>query len=562
MTDKKELQAKYKEKAFAYALKNAIEHEGKAKQNKVLNSLFEEGLEKKDIKTVMPVIKEQVKKVNSYSSEKQKFWYDNEKKNIHEREEREGLRELPRADSYDKIVLRLAPFPSGALHIGNMKTLLLNALYQEKYDGKLRLIIDDTIGSEEKPIVEEAYDLIPEAFKWLDVDYSYPIVYKSDRLEIYYRYAKKLIKKGKAYVCECSQEVLRENRKKGIECSCRQHPSEEQMKRWKKMFKSSTNPGDYTLRIKTNMKDKDPAFRDRVLFRIVDREHPRIGKKYRVWPMLEFSWAIDDHKLNMTHIIRGKDLKIESRMERFIWDCFGWEHPEIIHTGMVKLEGVDAKISKSKAQKEVKSGKFIGSDDPRTWSVQSLRKRGFDPKAIRKFVENLGSSNKDITIPVEKLYATNRKEIDARADRYSFLPSPKKLPIKDRPSVEEIEVKIHPEKGEKRKKSAKSPIYVSKKDLEKFKGEEVRLMELFNVKIEEEAEFMDNESRDLPTIQWASNFVEARVLMPNGEWETGAAEKAIENLDEGEVIQFKRFGFCRYNGKNEAGEHEFWFAHQ
>jgi len=353
--------------------------------------------------------------VNKLKIEEQEKEFEKLEKETSERPEREGLQELPNVS--EKMVLRLAPYPSGALHIGNAKTYLLNALYAEKYNAKLLFIIDDTIGSEEKQIIKEAYDLIPQAFDWLKVKYEKPIIYKSDRLEIYYGYAEKLIKLGKAYVCSCNSEKLRENRAKGIECEHRKQTNKQALEEWKKMFKMKE--GEAVLRIKTNMQDKNPAFRDRVLFRISEREHPRIGKKHKVWPLLEFSWAIDDHLLGITHVIRGKDLMMESEMEKYIWDIFKWKAPELIHAGLVRIEGMGAKISKSKAQKEVKSGEFSGWDDPRTWSIQSLRKRGFQPEAIRKFVEDIGLNQNDISIPVDVFYAINRKilhEIAKQAD--------------------------------------------------------------------------------------------------------------------------------------------------
>ena len=135
------------------------------------------------------------------------------------------------------MVFRLAPFPNGALHIGNAKTFILNALYGEKYGGELIFVMDDTIGSAEKPLIKEGYNLIENAFKWLDIKYNKPIIYKSKRLNIYYKFAEKLIRKGKAYVCHCSREELRSNRSKGIECGCRQFPVKIQLARWKEMFK-------------------------------------------------------------------------------------------------------------------------------------------------------------------------------------------------------------------------------------------------------------------------------------------------------------------------------------
>jgi len=406
-----------KEIILAYALKNAVEHNGKAIVGSVISSLFNHGLTKDKVKNIMPFVNEILKEVNSMPFEKQKKEFEKLESIVGHRPEREGLQELPNAIP-EKVVLRLAPYPSGALHIGNAKTYLLNALYAEKYKGKLLLIIDDTIGSEEKQIVKSAYKLIPEAFDWLKVKYEKPIIYKSDRLEIYYKYAEELIKKEKAYVCYCSQEKLRENRAGGIECEHRGQTAEQALKEWKKMF--SLRQGEAVLRIKTSMQNKNPAFRDRVLFRISEREHPRVGKKYKLWPMLEFSWAIDDYLLGITHIVRGKDLMIESEMEKFIWDIFKWKHPVLVHAGMVKIEGMGAKISKSKAQKEVASGEFSGWDDPRTWSVQSLRKRGFQPEVIRKFIEDIGLNQNDISVPIEILYSINRKIVHDIAIKADF----------------------------------------------------------------------------------------------------------------------------------------------
>jgi len=572
---------KIKEKIYAYALKNAIEHEGKAEESKVISALFHEGLKKEDISKIINDIKEQVKKVNFLPIEEQKKEFSNFKKLVSKREERVGLQNLPNAKK-GKVVLRLAPYPSGALHLGNAKTYLLNALYAEKYKGKLLLIIDDTIGSKEKKIIPEAYKLIPEAFDWLKVKYKKPIIHKSDRLKIYYKYAEELINLGKAYVCSCSQQELQKNRKIGRECSCRQFPSDEQIKRWKKIF--SAKPGDFTLRLKTSMQDANPAFRDRVLFRISNEKHPKIGKKFRVWPMLEFSWAIDDYLLGITHILRGKDLMIESDMEKFIWDIFGWKHPEIIHCGLIRISGLENKISKSKAQKEVLSGQLIGWDDPRTWSVQSLRRRGFLAESIREFVESIGLNSSDIIVPIESLYAINRKLIDLQADRYFFISEPIKLKIENSPKISEIEIKIHPDKKEKRKIKIGNDLYISRKDYENFLGKEIRLMHLFNIEIkgEQKAKFTSSENKNIHKLQWISDqgkfkefsgprksersedfrgFMNARILMPEGNWISGVAEKAIKKLKSGKIIQFERIGFVRFDKINEAGEYEFWFAH-
>ncbi len=558
--DTGDISDKYINEIYAYALENALIH-GKAIEGGVLPKLFQHGLKKEEISKIMPKIKEIVSKVNSINLKDKEKLFESYKKFLKEKAEKEkGLKDLPNAKK-GKMVFRLAPFPSGSLHIGNTKTYLLNALYAEKYKGKIILMIDDTIGSEEKQIAIEAYALIPEAFKWLEVKYKKPILYKSDRLGIYYKYAEEIIKKGKAYVCSCSQEILRDKRARGIECSCRQMDVETQLKRWKEMFKAKQ--GDYILRLKTSMQDPNPAFRDRVLFRISDRTHPRTGKKYRVWPLLEFSWAVDDHLLGITHIIRGKELMMEGEMQKFIWDIFGWEHVEMIYTGLIKLEGIEGKLSKSKAQKEVRSGEYFGWDDPRTWSVQSLKRRGILAESIREFVEEIGLNQNDISVPIDALYSINRKKLDLKADRYFFVENPVKISIENMPKKSEIYVKVHPEKSKMKKVKIGKEIFVSMKDFVKFKGNEVRLMHLYNILLDMKAKFTSEENKQsTQKIHWVSNGIKTKIMMPDGIYAKGLAEDNIKKLKTGEVIQFERFGFCRFDNFNKrTKEYEFWFAH-
>ena len=317
--------------------------------------------------------------------------------------------------------------------------------------------------------------------------------------------------------------------------------------------------GSAVVRIKTDMTHKNPAFRDRVLFKISDRKHPRVGNKYRVWPSLEMSWAVDDHELGVTHIIRGNDLLMETEMEKYIWDIFKWKHSETIHTGKIAIDGVT--IAKSKAQKEVLSGEFVGWDDPRTWSIQSLERRGIRAKSIREFVEEIGLNKQDITVPIEALYAINRKALDEDASRYSFVESPKKLNIENEMSVEEIEVPIHPHKEETREVKLGKDIFISEDDWMKYKGKEIRFLHLFNVALDDKTKITSVENKKIPKINWVSENVETEIFMPDGETIAGLAESSIKELKVGEMIQFERFGFVRYDGKRE-NKYNFWFAHK
>src|SRR3989344_7212375 len=253
-----------------YALKNASEYNGKANFGSVLGKILSEKPElKQNIKELSKEIIGIIKKINSMKLNdinKALSKYE-----FHEvKREKHVLPELKNVDG--NVVTRIAPYPSGPLHIGNARPAILNDEYVKKYGGKLLLIIDDTIGSEEKQLVKEAFDLIPEGMRWLKMGFDSKIIYKSDRLGIYYKYAEELIKKDKAYACFCSVEQLRKNREKGIECIHRKAAAGENLKEWKKMVEGKYKEGEAVLRLKTAMNHPNPAFRDRVLFRISERE--------------------------------------------------------------------------------------------------------------------------------------------------------------------------------------------------------------------------------------------------------------------------------------------------
>ncbi len=543
-----------------FALQNAVKYDGKASQGAVIGKLLSENPElKKSMKSVAKQVSQVIKEVNSMKPEEQLKKLKCIAPELLEKKQGKRENTLPELENVkDKVIMRLAPYPSGPLHIGNTKTYVTNDYYVKKYGGKLYLVMDDTIGSSEKNISEEAYSLIPEGLEWLNVQFERELIYKSDRLETYYKYAEELIKKEKAYVCFCDSETLRENRAKGNICACRRAPVEKVLDDWKKMF-NEFKEGEAALRIRTSMEHPNPAFRDRILFRICERKHPRVGNKYRIWPLLEFSWAIDDYLLGVTHILRGKDLMIESEMEKYIWDIFGWKHPEIIHTALVQLEGV--KISKSKSKKEVLEGIYAGWDDPRTWSLQSLKRRGILPEAVRSFSLSFGVNQNEVTVPIETLYSENRKLIDPKAKRFFFVENPRKIKIKNAPE-REVELNLHPDlhKGGRYFKTG-SEFYVSMN--ENLNGI-IRFIHLFNFKEKEFVSEPYDSGLKARMIHWLpadDKNIHAEVLMPDGSVKEGLVEKSLEHLKEGEIIQFERFGFCRLDKKGKR-KYKFWFAHK
>ncbi|MCK4996689.1 glutamate--tRNA ligase [Candidatus Pacearchaeota archaeon] len=557
-----------KETIKAYALENAVKHGGKANQNAVLAGLFAEGLEKSEIKNIIPTILRVLNNVNAMTPEKQKEEFEESDATTSKREIREGLKELPNAKK-NNVVMRLAPFPSGALHIGNARAAVLNQEYVKMYKGKFLLVMDDTIGSEAKQIKPEAYKLIEEGISWLGIDYDKKPIYKSDRTEMYYKYAEELLKKGYMYVCHCEQEEMHELKVKGIECACRNLGPEVQMKRWAEMFKSKM--GSMTVRLKTSMTDSDPAFRDRVMFKISDRPHPRTKSKFRVYPSMEFSWAIDDHLFNVTHVLRGIEHQMSTRIQDFIRDIFNWGNPESIYNGLFAVEGV--KISKSKGAFEVSSGTYIGWNDPRTWSLQSLRDRGIQPEAVRQFILNLGLKKTNITTPIETLYTYNKKLLE-NAPRYFFLEEPKKITIKGCPEMT-AKIPLHPNnKLGNRQYETNQNFLVTKKDADDMLSGNFRLMHLLNFKADNTERiristlsYVSTEPKpDLKPkyIQWLPADVEnidVEIMMPDGTYIYGKGEPALRRLKTGTAIQFERFGFVNLYKKSKD-KYEFWFAHK
>jgi len=539
-----------KKTLLKHALLNAIQHDGKANVQVVLGKIISENPKVRNkIKKIIPEIKKIVAEVNSLPLDEQKdrikeLGFKIEKKKVEEVKE---LPPLPNVKKYKKIVMRMAPFPSGPLHIGNARMVLLNNEYVKKYKGKLLLVIDDTIGSEAKIPTKEAYQLVKEGLKWLGVKW-HKIIYKSDRMELFYEWAEKLIKMGHAYVCECPKDVLRENREKRLECDCRKQNPKTNLEKWKRMLKGGYEKGQATVRLKTNMKHPNPAFRDRVLLRISDREHPRVGKKYRVWPMLEFSWAIDDHFLGVTHILRGKDLVMEDMMEEFIWNLLEWKHPEFIHHGMLRFEGL--KLSKTQARMLIEKKIYTGWDDPRTWSLQSFKRRGILPEAIKNFILSFGLSLNDVAIPVEILYSENRKLIDPKVNRYFAVIDPVQIKIVNAPKVKKVRVHLHPDfprRGFREIPVNTDKIFISRGDFEKFKGKEIRLIGLCNVKLGEKAEFTSKEvDKKMQKIQWVSKKnIRIKIVMKDSNIVKCIGEPEIKKLKPNTGLQLIRFGFCR-----------------
>ncbi|MHA2234969.1 MAG: glutamate--tRNA ligase [Candidatus Thorarchaeota archaeon] len=551
-------------------LANAVKYEGKPSAKSVMNSLLgsradlrpRAGEVKKLVEQIVNAVtkmslEEQIAELKQIAPELLEI------PDVAEPAEDKELPDLPNADKWKKIVMRLAPFPSGPLHVGNSRMVILNDYYVKRYKGELLLVFDDTIGSAEKVVEPEAFDLIPESLDYLDVK-IHKTVYKSDRLQLFYEYAVDLLNKEEAYVCDCDANVWRtEHKIKGIPCSCRSLSVEDNLGRWEKMLDGTYPEKAAAVRIKTGMTNPDPAMRDHVILRISETEHPRVGTKYRVWPLLEYSWGIDDHELGISHIVRGKDLVKEGKIEQHIWRIYGWQEPELLYYGRLKFE--DAKLSKSKSRAEVISGAYTGWDDPRTWSMQSLEKRGIDQRALRKVMLDLGLSIVDISISMKSVYSENRKLRDAETPRAFFVKDPIWATASNLPEdLTFAEIPVHPDfpKQGVRKiplstSAGEAKIGIANNDIKKMKkGSLLRLKDLANFTLEKKKPVMlklhsidVDEARKVggPIIHWIpkETSIPVELTMTDGVAEAGFGEPGIANLKAGTFLQFERVGFAR-----------------
>jgi len=228
-----------------------------------------------------------------------------------------------------------------------------------------------------------------------------------------------------------------------------------------------------------------------------------------------------------------------------------------------RFQVLDAVTQGREIRELIESGKYIGWDDPRLVTLRALRRRGIVKETYYELLKHIGISKKSATLDFNMIASINRKIIDQIANRYSCVFNPIRLKIKNSPKINEIKVKIHPLKEEERTIKVNNEIYISKEDFDTSKGKEVRLMNLYNIRIinEKEAEFMDDNQKNIPKINWVSEGINVKIMMPNAEVIEGFAEKAVEKLKVNDLIQFERFGFLRVDEIND-NKIVFWFSHK
>lgn len=546
-----------------YALQNAVEYNGSGKSGSVLGRILGERTDlRSKAKELKKLVETEVNIANEMALDKgveavRKVLEETNPEALNRQKQikRVGLKELPNAEK-GKVVLRFAPNPNGPLTLGHARGVTINSEYSKIYEGKVVLRFDDT-DSKVKPPIKEAYGWIESDYEWLTGKKPDIIVKASERMDIYLEYAEKLLRDDFGYVCKCSAEKFKKLRDDSKECPCRSKSPLENLSHWKLMNDGTFDEGDAVVRVKTSMDLPNPALRDWPALRIQHSEHPMVGNKYKVWPLLDFQSAIEDYEQGVTHIIRGKDLMDSTRKQTLLYAHFGWDYPETLYWGRVKIHEFGS-FSTSGMRKDIENKKFTGWDDPRLPTLRALRRRGFDSDAMRNFWIDLGLTQKDISVSLQTIEAFNSSKIDERCERRAFVRNPELLKFDNSSElITSLSIKRHPMgqiKGERIWDLNDKRIYLEKNDIKETK---IRLKDFADIRILDDMVQLESYERSdkrkivhwLP-VSMAKNSI---LTIPKGN-EIIIQKGMIEDfeLKKGDIVQLERVGYAIIESENNS----------
>ena len=389
----------------------------------------------------------------------------------------------------EKIATRFPPEPNGFLHIGHAKSIVLNYTLAKKYGGTFFLRFDDTNPTKEK---EEFVDSIKEDVNWLGADYEDRLFFASNYFDEMYEKAVLLIQKGKAFVCDLTADEIREYRgdfkNPGKESPCRNRSVEENLRLFEEMKEGKVEDGKRVLRAKINMASPNINMRDPVIYRVARMKHHNTGDKWCIYPMYDFAHPIEDAIEHITHSICT--LEFEDHRPLYDWvvrECEYSEPPRQIE--FAKLYLTNVVTGKRYIKKLVEDGIVDGWDDPRLVSIAALRRRGYTPESIRKFVELCGVSKAQSSVDYGMLEYCIREDLKLKRPRMMAVLDPIKLVIDNYPE-DQVEMlpmpnnMENPELGERMIPFGRE-LYIEREDFMEeppkkyfrlFPGNEVRLM--------------------------------------------------------------------------------------
>ena len=396
---------------------------------------------------------------------------------------------------YDTVHTRFPPEPNGYLHIGHAKSILLNYGLAQKYNGKFNMRFDDTNPTKEKI---EFVESIKADIEWLGADWEDRLFFASDYFGEMYEGAVKLIKKGKAYISDLSAEEIREYRgtfeTPGKNDPSRERSVEENLQIFEDMKNGKYADGEKVLRAKIDMASPNINMRDPVIYRVAHMHHHNTGDQWCIYPMYDFAHPIEDAIEGITHSICT--LEFEDHRPLYDWVVRELEYPHPPkQIEFAKLYLTNVVTGKRYIKKLVETGIVDGWDDPRLVSIAALRRRGFTPDSIKKFVELCGVSKSNSSVDYAMLEYCIREDLKTKSPRMMAILDPVKLVIDNYPEdqVEWLDAPLNLDNEElgTRKIPFSKELYIERDDFMEeppkkyfrmFPGNEVRLMNAYFVK--------------------------------------------------------------------------------
>ena len=396
---------------------------------------------------------------------------------------------------YDIVHTRFPPEPNGYLHIGHAKSILLNYGLAQKYNGKFNMRFDDTNPTKEKV---EFVDAIKKDIQWLGADWEDRLFFASNYFDQMYEAAVKLIKKGKAYVCDLTAEQIREYRgtltEPGKNSPYRDRSVEENLELFENMKAGKYADGEKVLRAKIDMASPNMNMRDPVIYRVAHMSHHNTGDKWCIYPMYDFAHPIEDAIEGITHSICT--LEFEDHRPLYDWVVRELEYPHPPRQiEFAKLYLTNVVTGKRYIKRLVEDGTVDGWDDPRLVSIAALRRRGFTPESIKMFVDLCGVSKSNSSVDYAMLEYCIREDLKMKRSRMMAVLDPIKLVIDNYPEgeVEYLDAANNLENEDlgSRQIPFCRELYIERDDFMEeppkkyfrlFPGNEVRLMHAYFVK--------------------------------------------------------------------------------
>ncbi len=399
---------------------------------------------------------------------------------------------------YNRVHTRFPPEPNGYLHIGSAYAININYSTAQKYKGKFNLRFDDTNPAREE--IEYVESIIDD-IKWLGADWEDRLFYASDYFDQCCEYAFKLIKKGKAFVCDLSREEMREYRgtltEPGRNSPYRNRSIEENLDLFERMKRGEFKEGSRVLRAKIDMSSPNINMRDPVIYRIQYTHHYRTKDKWCIYPMYDYAHPIQDAIEGITHSLCSDEFKDHRPLYEWVIDEIGFENPP--KQREFGRMGVTGTVMSKRYLRELVEGSYVeGWDDPRMPTLKGLKRRGYSPEALRRFLSEVGVSKGGSIVDVAMLEHFVRDDLKLKAPRVMSVLRPLKVVITNYPQdkTEWLEAENNPENPEmgKRQVPFSKVLYIEREDFmenppKKYKrlspGVEVRLRHAYFIKCEE-----------------------------------------------------------------------------